>query len=84
MPRYLCLLLASLCLHHSALADPQFTDVAAAAGIHFKHRNGAQGNKHLPETMGAGVAFFDYNNDGRQDLYLVNTAGPAALYRNGG
>ena len=82
MHRYLFLLLLFLCANHSALADPEFTDVAAAVGIHFQHRNGAQGDKHLPETMGAGVAYFDYDNDGRQDLYFVNTAGPATLYRN--
>ena len=83
MLRYLYLLVLFSCPHHSALAETQFADVAAAVGIHFQHRNGAQGQKHLPETMGAGVAYFDYDNDGRQDLYFVNTAGPATLYRNG-
>jgi hypothetical protein len=82
MHRFLGLFLWSICYYHSALADPQYSDVAAAVGIHFQHRNGAQGNKYLPETMGAGVAFFDYDNDGRQDLYFVNTLGPAALYHN--
>jgi enediyne biosynthesis protein E4 len=71
-----------------------FTDITAAANIRFIHRNGALGEKLLPETMGGGVAFFDLDNDDRQDLLFVNssewpgrgtTVGkPAtmALYRN--
>jgi hypothetical protein len=51
----------------------QFTDVTAAAGIHFKHNNGAFGKKFLPETMGSGVCFIDYDNDGWQDIFLVNS-----------
>ncbi|MBV9887200.1 MAG: hypothetical protein JO119_11690, partial [Acidobacteria bacterium] len=46
----------------------QFTDVTAAAGIHFKHDSGAFGKKYLPETMGSGVCFIDYDNDGWQDI----------------
>src|SRR5437899_2179538 len=42
-----------------------FTDVTAAAGIHFVHNNGAYGEKLLPETMGGGVAFLDYDGDGK-------------------
>src|SRR5262245_28609750 len=49
-----------------------FTDVTAASGIRFKHNSGANGQKYLPETMGAGCAFVDYDNDGWQDLFLVN------------
>ena len=67
-----------------AVAQPRYVDVAAAAGIEFEHRNGARGQKQLPETMGSGVAFFDYDDDGWLDLYWVNVAGPAALYRNEG
>ena len=44
-----------------------------AAGIHFVHNNGAYGDKLLPETMGGGVAFLDYDGDGRQDLLFVNS-----------
>lgn len=51
----------------------EFTDVTAQAGIHFKHNSGASGKKYLPETMGAGAAFLDYDNDGWQDLFLVNS-----------
>ncbi len=49
-----------------------FTDITAQAGIDFVRHNGAVGEKLLPETMGGGVAFFDYNNDGHADLFLVN------------
>jgi len=50
----------------------RFEDVTASAGIHFLHNNGAFGRKWLPETMGSGVAFLDYDNDGWQDILLVN------------
>ena len=54
-----------------------FTDITRAAGIHFVHNNGAFGKKYLPETMGPGVAFIDYDNDGWQDIFIVNgTAWP--------
>jgi len=59
-------------------ADPTlgpitFSDVTAAAGIKFKHNNGAFGKKSLPETMGSGCAFLDFDNDGWQDILLVNS-----------
>jgi hypothetical protein len=50
----------------------QFRDVTQLAGIHFTHNNGAFGKKFLPETMGPGVAFIDYDNDGWPDIFLVN------------
>ena len=49
-----------------------FTEQTQQAGIHFKHTNGASKEKYLPETMGSGGLFFDYNNDGHLDIYLVN------------
>jgi len=49
-----------------------FRDITAQAGIHFTHNNGAFGKKWLPETMGPGCAFIDYDNDGWQDILLVN------------
>jgi hypothetical protein len=82
-----------------ALAEiPQapFTDVTEAAGIRFIQNNGAYGEKLLPETMGGGVAFFDFNNDGAQDLLFINSTywsgkvpagekpSTMALYRNDG
>ena len=50
-----------------------FTDATAAAGIHFRHVSGAFGKKYLPETLGSGVAFLDVDNDGWQDILLVNS-----------
>ncbi len=49
-----------------------FEDIAHSAGLHFTHNNAASGKKYLPETMGSGVAFLDYDNDGWQDILLVN------------
>ena len=49
-----------------------FVDVTKEAGIHFIHNNGAFGKKYLPETLGPGVAFIDYDNDGWPDIFLVN------------
>lgn len=51
----------------------RFTDVTREAGIDFIHINGAYGDKLLPETMGSGCAFFDYDNDGDADLLFVNS-----------
>jgi len=54
-------------------ADVTFTDVTAQAGIRFRHNNGAFGKKYLPETNGSGCAFLDYDNDGWQDVLLINS-----------
>ena len=50
----------------------RFTDVTAQAGIHFEHNSGAFGGKFLPETLGSGCAFLDYDRDGWQDILLIN------------
>jgi hypothetical protein len=50
----------------------QFREVSAEAGIHFTHNNGAFGKKWLPETMGPGCAFIDYDNDGYDDILIAN------------
>jgi hypothetical protein len=47
--------------------------VTAQAGINFKHNSGAFGKKLLPETMGSGACFIDYDNDGWQDILIVNS-----------
>jgi enediyne biosynthesis protein E4 len=49
-----------------------FRDVTQQSGIRFTHNNGAFGKKFLPETLGSGVAFIDYDNDGWPDIFLVN------------
>lgn len=51
----------------------QYVDVTQQAGIRFRHNSGAFGQKYLPETMGSGCAFLDYNNDGWQDILLINS-----------
>ena len=50
----------------------QLVDVTSQAGIHFQHNSGAYGGKLLPETLGSGCAFLDYDADGWQDILLVN------------
>ncbi len=50
----------------------RFIDVTHAVGINFRHVNGAEGKKYMPETMGSGCVFIDYDNDGWQDLLLIN------------
>jgi len=69
----------------------EFADVTAQAGIRFKHNSGAFGKKYMPETMGPGCAFLDYDNDGWQDVLFINSMdwperkkakSLPALYRN--
>jgi len=81
-----------------AVQDPalvvRFENVAASAGIDFRHVNGASGERHLAETMSGGGLFFDYDNDGWIDVFLVNAGSLIdsavdararhALYRNRG
>jgi enediyne biosynthesis protein E4 len=70
--------------------SPTFSDVTRSAGIQFVHNSGAAGKKFLPETMGSGGAFLDVDNDGWQDVLLVNAMSwgrpvkrsVMALYRN--
>ena len=57
----------------AAAQPPVFVDVTEEAGIHFKHSNGKTEHKHIIETMGSGVVFFDYDTDGDADLYFVNS-----------
>jgi hypothetical protein len=64
--------LSAIANAQSADAGVTFQDITAKAGIHFVHNNGAFGKKFLPETVGPGVAFIDYDNDGWPDIFLVN------------
>ncbi len=80
------------------IPNAKFTDITAVSGIDFHHNNGATGDKLLPESMGSGVAFVDFDGDGDQDLLFVNGISwpwdndktpeheltTAALYRNNG
>ncbi len=50
----------------------EFSEQAKQRGINFVHENGAIGNRMLPETMGSGVAFIDFDNDGDQDIVFAN------------
>src|SRR6266852_4726783 len=69
-------LLSTVILGVSAYAQQiQFRDITAQAGIHFTHNNGAFGKKYLPETMGPGCAFIDYDNDGWPDILITNGEG---------
>ena len=69
----------------------RLVDVTRAAGLAFRHNNGAYGGKLLPETLGSGCAFLDYDADGWPDILLVNGSdwpghqrqrSTLALYRN--
>jgi len=55
-------------------SSPKFrlVDVTSGAGVQFRHNSGAYGGKLLPETLGAGCAFLDYDGDGWQDILLIN------------
>ncbi len=68
-----------------------FTDVAASVGLKFQHERGGTAQHQLPETMGSGLAWLDYDNDGWMDLYVVQSGSfpagsgprpPDRLYRN--
>ena len=69
-------LLQTLAAQSGVPAAPgfRFTDVTTQAGIQFQHNGGAFGGKFLPETLGSGCAFLDYDRDGWQDILLINGA----------
>jgi enediyne biosynthesis protein E4 len=79
--------------HLPGAAPPLFEEIPTSkSGIHFVHDNAMSDQRYLPESLGPGCAFLDYDNDGWMDIYLVNS-GPCdfwtpskpvrnALYRN--
>jgi enediyne biosynthesis protein E4 len=60
-------------LPSSASLGFKLSDVTEQAGLRFQHNSGAYGGKLLPETLGSGCAFLDYDNDGWQDILLINS-----------
>ena len=86
---FLC---AFICLCIFAEADVKFTDVTDESGIGFQHFTGATGKRYMPETMGSGCAFLDYDADGNLDILFANGTNLARvdrthtprLYRNSG
>ena len=86
--------IAGLCRHAPAEPIIQFQDVTAATGVSFMHTDGNSDNYYIMETVSAGLALFDYNNNGYDDIYFLNgaplkgarydTPPRNALYRNNG
>jgi hypothetical protein len=70
--RFLTIVLPILLAASASAQQITFRDITAQAGIHFTHNNGAFGKKYLPETMGPGCAFIDYDDDGFPDILLIN------------
>src|SRR5690348_4672550 len=75
------LLLSPVLVQHPTTPSPnhtegaaKFVDITAQSGVHFLGRASHTSKKYLPETMGSGVALFDYDNDGRLDIFLTNGA----------
>ena len=69
---FICWMIWSLPACGPGSGEVKFADVTAQSGISFIHTNGAAGEYFLIETTGAGGAFFDYDNDGDLDIYLVD------------
>jgi enediyne biosynthesis protein E4 len=73
-------LLSSTFAARAVSSPPAFDELpASSSGIHWTHVSGRSPMAHLPETVGAGCAFLDYDNDGWMDIYLVNS-GPCDFY----
>src|SRR5258707_1324996 len=65
------------------LSDPPwFQDVTEDCGLHFIHDAGPTGDYFMPQIMGSGAALFDFDNDGRLDIYLLQNGGPGSRSTN--
>ncbi len=88
--RYIYCILLNFAICTTAYPQSKFVDATAEAGITFRHVDGRTGEKYLIETLGSGALFFDYDNDGDTDLYIVNantiplTSNHNILYQNNG
>ncbi len=72
---------SSLFGSRAAAAGPTFEEIpSSSSGITWIHDNAMSADRHLPETMGPGVAFFDYDNDGWIDIFMVNS-GASDFYK---
>ena len=74
--QFLSILLLVLGLANNILiqssASVKFTDITQTSGVQFKHENGKSYKKYFTETLGSGVALFDYDNDNDLDIYFIN------------
>jgi len=77
-----CFFIASplhICAQVITSSPVVFEEVTLKSGINWVHNNGHSADRHLPETVGSGCAFFDYDNDGWMDIFLVNS-GPSDFF----
>ena len=68
--------------HSTRGTAPWFQDVTARSGLAFVHDSGATGAYFMPESIGSGAALFDFDNDGRLDVYLVHCVPPDSRSKN--
>jgi len=73
---------APLSSNESKSSGAWFEDITSRAGLNFVHDTGPVGRYLVPEQMGSGAALFDYDNDGRLDIYLIQNAGPDSSSSN--
>ena len=66
----------------SGTTNAWFEDITSSAGIDFVHNAGVTGKYLIPEQMGSGCALFDFDNDGRLDIYLIQNGGPSSPSKN--
>jgi hypothetical protein len=69
-------------LRAAASPPPWFEDITARSGVTFVHDSGATGGYFMPESIGSGGALFDFDNDGRLDIYLVHCVPPGSKSKN--